>query len=122
MIIIARFKSFSSLQDIVDITLEKICKVGSLENKLVESDGAGYVAQLKVGSDGMTSNSNYNMKLPDENFADSNIVATDLVDDEIGIDNDFDETEFYFNQIVENFSKHLQINSGEHCIGKPNLE
>ena len=58
------------------------------------------------------------MKLPDENFADSNIVATDLVDDEIGIDNDFDETEFYFNQIVENFSEHLQINSGEHCIGK----
>ncbi len=54
MIIIARFKSFSSLQDIVDITLEKICKVGSLENKLV--DGAEYVAQLKVGSDGMTSN------------------------------------------------------------------
>ena len=62
------------------------------------------------------------MKLPDENFADSNIVATDLVDDKIGIDNDFDETEFYFNQIVENFSEHLQINSGEHCIGKPNLE
>ena len=62
------------------------------------------------------------MKLPDENFADSNIVATDLVDDEIGIDNDFDETEFYFNQVVENFSEHLLINSEEHCIGKPNLE
>ena len=72
---------------------------------LVESDGAEYVAQLKVGSDGMTSNSNYNMKLPDENFADTNIVATDLVDDEIDIDNDFDETEFYFNQVVENFSE-----------------
>ena len=40
MIIIVRFKSFSSLQDIVDITLEKICKVGSLENKLVESTEA----------------------------------------------------------------------------------
>ena len=105
MIIIARFNSFSSLQDIVDITLEKICKVGSLENKFVESDGAEYVAQLKVGSDGMTSNSNYDMKLPDENFADTNIVATDLVDDEIDKDNDFDETEFYFNQVVENFSE-----------------
>ena len=27
----------------------------------------------------MTSNSNYDMKLLDENFADTNIVATDLV-------------------------------------------
>ncbi len=66
------------------------------------------------------------MKLPDENFADTNIVATDLVllqitkrllkkyhsknneesqiDDEIDIDNDFDETEFYFNQVFENTS------------------
>ena len=64
---------------IVDITLEKICKVGSLENKLVESDGAEYVAQLNVGSDGMTSDSNHDMKLTDENFDDTNIVATDLV-------------------------------------------
>ena len=44
------------------------------------------------------------------------------IDDEIDIDNDFDETEFYFNQVVENFSEHLLIDSEEHCIGKPNLE
>ena len=76
------------MQDLIDITLDRICKVGSLENKLV--DGAEYVAQVKVGSDLITSDSNYDMKLTDENIDDTNIVATDLVllqiaDSKIGV-------------------------------------
>ena len=76
------------MQDLIDITLDRICKVGSHGNKLV--DGAEYVAQVKVGSDLITSDSNYDMKLTDENIDDTNIVATDLVllqiaDSKIGV-------------------------------------
>ena len=42
-------------------------------------DGGEYIAQLKVGADGMTSDANYDMKVPDETFDDTNIVATDVV-------------------------------------------
>ena len=38
-----------------------------------------YLVDFQVGCDVMTSDSNYNMKLPDDDFDDSNIYATDVV-------------------------------------------
>ena len=70
-------KCYSSLQSLCDKTIERSCLLDDISTKLV--DGASYICDFKAGSDGMTSDAQYDMKLPDENFDDANVLGTDLV-------------------------------------------
>ena len=43
-----------------------------------------YIVDFKAGSDGMTSDSNYSMKLPDDDYDDTNIYATEQLEIPLG--------------------------------------